>query len=154
MNKDLEYLLNTGDVVRKRTLNFYIGETSVAYTTEYSMNTQLGPFVWYLTWKDPECKDTELPKAASIYIHDARARMYFPAYLDTRIPPANREKEQLDYLMKKFGLKEYDKFDFVIATKGSSPIKLGLVREVPPKDCPYDTVHAIEEIVEEYQRVL
>lgn len=152
MNEVLQYLLNTGDVVRKRTLHFIREEGPVSYTTEYTMNAALGPFVWYITWLDPECPDKKLGESASIYIHDARARMYFPPFLDTRIPPANREQPQLQQLMDQYGLKEYDKFDFVVATKGLSPIKRGWVELCEALDCPYEEIHAIEEIYEEYKR--
>lgn len=59
MNKQLEYLLNTGDVLKKRTLKFVIDNEIVAYTTEYTMRTKLGPFVWYLTWKADTCNDQD-----------------------------------------------------------------------------------------------
>ena len=89
-----------------------------------------------------------------MYIHDAKARLYFPPFLDTRIPPNNREEPQRTQLMTKYGLKEYDKFDYVIATKGVSPIKPGTVEPWEPLDCPFDTIHAIEEIKDEYLRTL
>ena len=38
MNKDLEYLINTGDITKRRTLEFYKGDLIIAYTTEYHMN--------------------------------------------------------------------------------------------------------------------
>lgn len=152
MNKHLEYLLNTGDITGKRSLEFYKDDIIIAYTTEYHMNSKLGPMNFWITWKHPECNDPRLLRGASIYIHDARARLYFPAYLDTRIPPPNREG--LEELQVEWGIKEYNKFDWIIATKASSPIKLGLVREIEPKDCPIDEIHAIEEIVEEYHRTL
>lgn len=154
MNKDLQYLLNTGNITGKRTLRVIREEGPVAYVTEYRMNSKLGPFTWYIVWLDPECPDREIAKTASIYIHDARARMYFPPFLDTRIPPENRVEPQRTKLMRKYGLKEYNKFDYVIATKGLSPIKKGYVIEVEPKDCEYDEIHAIEEIVQEYHRTL
>ena len=168
MNKDLEYLLSTGDVVRKRTLRFFFNRTHtqfefvdcdwregsipVGYTTQYEMNSALGPFKWYLTWLDPECPDYSYASSCSIRLYKARARTYFPAYLDTRIPPENRV--DLREILDRFGLEEYDKFDLVKATKAYSPIKLGNVCEVEPLDCPYDDIHEIEEIVKEYQRVL
>lgn len=168
MNSHLQYLLNTGDVVNKRTLQFFMnrletsttledldfreGSISVAYTTEYMMNSVLGPFKWYLTWLAPDCPDRKLAQNASIVIHDARARMYFPPYLDTRIPPENREG--LEQILRRYKLSEYDKFDLVKATKGWSPIKLGNVREVDARDCPYTIIHAIDEIIEEYKRTL
>lgn len=152
MNKDLEFLINTGDIIKRRSLEFYDSDCVIAYTTEYHMNSKLGPLKFWITWKDDRCLDSDKLRFASIFIHDARARLYFPAYLDTRIPPENRE--DLDELQKKWGIKEYDKFDWVVATKAKSPIKHGLVREIEPVDCPIEEIHAIEEIVEEYQRVL
>lgn len=150
MNKILKDILDSGMVTKKRTLEYYIDESTVAYVTEYHMNTDLGPMRWWCTWA--ACDIPEYLKYASVTVYYARARLYFPAFLDTRIPPENREG--LDVLMQKFGLKEYDKFDFVIATKGKSPIKAGLVREVEPRDCDRDDIHAIEEIWEEMHRQL
>lgn len=154
MNVVLKKLLDTGDIFKTRTLQFYEGDTNIAYVTEYSMHSALGDFKWYVTWKDENCDNKSYLEAASIYIHDARARLYFPAFLDTRIPPDNREEPQRSELMQKYGLKEYDKFDYVIASKGYSVIKLGLVREVSPINCPIDNIHAIEEIWDEYKRTL
>lgn len=152
MNKDLEYLINTGDITKRRTLEFYKGDLIIAYTTEYHMNSLLGPMKFYITWKHPDCQDKYLLSFASIWIHDARARLYFPAYLDTRIPPENREG--IEELQAYYHVGEYDKFDWIIASKAKSPIKPGMVREIEPMDCPYDEIHAIDEIVTEYHRTL
>lgn len=168
MNKDLEYLLSTGDIIGKRTLQFFmnrletdittadcdfrVGSIPVAFSTEYLMEGKLGPFKWYITWIDKNCPDKKLAREASIYIHDARARLYFPAYLDSRIPPENRE--DLQHFLDRYGMEEYDKFDMVKNTKAWSPIKLGNVREIEPIDCDLDEIHAIEEIVEEYKKTL
>lgn len=154
MNKQLEFLLNTGDIIKKRTLKFVIDEEIVAYTTEYTMHTKLGPFVWYITWKSDNCNDPKKLEWASIMIHMARARMYFPAYLDTRIPPANRESKQLKEILARFGMTEYDKFTLITRSHGFSPIKPGLVYEVEPMDCQIEEIHAIEEIVKEYNKEL
>lgn len=152
MNKDLEYLYKTGDILKRRTLQFVIDEEPVAYVTEFQMTSALGPFKWYLTWKDVNQNDKMKLEQASIMIHDARARVYFPAFLDTRIPPENRE--DLEELMQKYHLDHYDKFDFIIATKARSPIKAGTVHEIENIDCPFDEIHAINEIVAEYHRTL
>lgn len=150
MNKDLQFLLNTGNIIGKRSLEFYEGDTIIAYTTEYHMDANMGPLSFWITWKHPDCNDKDILRAASIHIHDARARLYFPAYLDTRIPPINREG--LEELQKEWGIKEYDKFEWAIKTEARSPIKRGMVREIEPIDCNLDEIHAIEEIVEEYLR--
>ena len=154
MNKQLAYLLNFGDVVGKRTLKFVVDGEITAYTTEYKVNTKLGPFTWYLTWRAETCDDPKKLIWASITKYEVRARTYFPAYLDTRIPPANRESEQLKQILSMYGLREYDKFELIAKTHGRSPIKAGLVYEVEPRDCEYDNIHEIEEIVEEYNAEL
>lgn len=154
MNEILKRLKETGDIKQLRTLVYSIDDDEVAYVNEYKMNTILGPFTWYCTWRAPEQHDAMKLCRASIRIHDARARVYFPAFLDSRIPPANREPCQLIELLEKYGMKEYDKFDFIIATKGKSPIKLGLVKEIENVECPYDEIHEIEEIWKEYNRDL
>ena len=150
MNKDLAFLLNSGDVCGKRTLLFTIDDEPVAYTTEYHMQTKLGPFKWWLTWRHPSCTDRHKTEWASITVYDARARVFFPAYLDCRIPPANREEPQLSEILTSLGLSEYDKFDICVRSGAHSPIKPGYVQEVAPLDCPYEDVHAIDEIVTEY----
>lgn len=152
MNKDLEFLYSTGDIVKRRTLQFDIEGEPVAYVTEFHMRTALGPMKWYLTWKDEAQHNKYWLAQASIKIHDARARLYFPAFLDSRIPPENRE--DLQYWLDRFGLKEYDKFDIAIASRGKSPIKAGTVHEIENRECPFEEIHAIEEIVAEYQRTI
>ena len=154
MNTILKKLLDSGDIYKVRSLHFDIDGRPVSYTTEYSMHGELGDFKWYVTWLDPNCKSPDDAKVASIYIHDARARLYFPAFLDTRIPPENRDEPQRSELMRQYGLKEYDKFDYIIASKGESPIKYGIVHKIAPVHCEYDEIHAIEEIWDEYKRTL
>lgn len=153
MNKDLEYLINSGDIVGKRTLRFYLNDITIAYTTEYKMNSPLGPMKFYVTWKDENCDDAVLLDLASIRMYAARARLYFPAYMDTRIPPPNRVG--YEELAAKWGVVgEYDKFEWAVKTKCGSPIKRGLVEEIEPTDCSYDFINEIEKIVAEYERVL
>lgn len=152
MNSNLKYLYDTGDILKRRTLMFEIEGEPVAYVTEFQMNSKLGPMKWYLTWKDKNQHNKVYLQVASIMIHDARARLYFPAFLDTRIPPENRER--LEELLDHFGLDHYDKWDFIIATKANSPIKPGNVHEIANIECPFDEIHAIEEIVEEYNRTI
>ena len=43
MNKDLQFLLNTGNITGKSSLEFYEGDTIIAYTTEYHMDANMGP---------------------------------------------------------------------------------------------------------------
>ena len=151
MNKDLQFLIDTGDIVKRRTLLLSKDEIPIAYTTEYHMNSELGPMKFYITWKHPACNDAKLLMLASIKIRDARARLYFPAYLNTRIPPANRVG--YEELAAKWGITgEYDKFEWAVKTKAKSPIKSGTVEEIEPIDCPYDDIHEIEKIVKEYRR--
>lgn len=152
MNKDLAYLLSTGDVISKRSLALHNDVQDVCYTTEYLMNSALGPFKFWITWINPENIDFEICKVIPMVKYAARARLYFPAYLDTRIPPENREGLQqiLDY----FGLKEYDKYDLIIASKGKNTHKYGQVRPIEPTDCDFGFIHAIDEIVTEYKRTL
>ncbi len=88
MNKELEFLINTGNIVKRRTLEFYEDDISIAYTTEYLMNANMGPLNFWIAWINHNCADESLLRAASIHIHDAR--LYFPEYLDTRIPIENR----------------------------------------------------------------
>lgn len=152
MNSILQNLLNSGDIISKRSLRFYIGDITVAYTTEYYMNGVLGPFKWYVTWKDADCHDPDLLCHASIFIHDARARLYFPAYLDGRIPPEHRV--DIKSILKRYNIPEYNKFDLIIAGKARTPVHAGLVEEIDPIDCPLDEIHAIEEIWQEYKRTL
>lgn len=154
MNNILKQLLDTGDIIRKRTLHFIVEGEPTAFTTEYTMNGTLGPFKWYVTWKDENCKTNREFKwrQASIFIHDARARLYFPPYLDTRIPPKNREG--LEEILERFHVPVYDKFDLIVATKAKSPIKAGYVEEIEPIDCDFEEIHAIEEIWDEYERTL
>lgn len=152
MNKTLKALLDSGDILNKRSLKFIIHGETVAYTTEYHMTGALGPFKWYTTWKSETCNDPDKLMHASIYIHPARARLYFPAYLDSRIPPENRE--DLEEILKRFNVPKYDKFDLAIAGRAKTPVHAGTVEEIPPIDCPMDEIHAIEEIWDEYKRTL
>lgn len=152
MNKILQDLLNSGDIVGKRSLRFYIKDTTVAYTTEYNMNGALGPFFWYTTWKDRDCNDPKLLAHAGIFIHPARARLYFPGYLDSRIPPENNV--DIYWILKRYNIPEYNKFDLILAEKAYTPVHAGLVEEIEPIDCDLDEIHAIEEIWDEYKRTL
>lgn len=152
MNEILSKLLNSGDLVSRKSLAL-IGEYgAVAYTTEYLMNSKLGPMKFWITWKEETYPDKRRWEEASIYIHDARARLYFPPYLDTRIPPANRVG--IRGILDSFGIEEYDKFELVVRSGGESPIKYGSVTRIPARDCEFDEIHAIEEILEEYERIL
>lgn len=150
MNKILHDLLASGDIIYKRSLKFIIDDEIVAYTTEYYMNGALGPFKWYITWKSETCTDSLKLINAGIYIHPARARLYFPAYLDSRIPPENNL--DIENILRRHNVPKYDKFDLVIAGKAWTPVHAGTVEEIPPVDCPLDEIHAIEEIWEEYKR--
>jgi hypothetical protein len=154
MNKELEYLLGTGDVTDVRSLAICDNATDEIeyYVTQYEMNSKLGPMNWWCTWKNPEQKDKDLWLRGSFYVNDARARLYFPACLDTRIPPENREG--IDEWLKEFGLKKYDKFNIIVATKGLNPNRLDYAVEIAPKHCDYNEIHAIDEVVAEYQRDL
>lgn len=152
MNKILRKLLDSGDVLNKRSLRFFIKDITVAYTTEYEMDGALGPFKWYTTWKDKDCNDPKLLMHAGIYIHPARARLYFPGYLDSRIPPENNVV--IKQILKKYNIREYNKFDLIIAGKAYTPVHAGQVEEIEPTDCDISEIHAIEEIWQEYKRNL
>lgn len=152
MNDTLKALLNSGDITKKRSLKFTIDNEVVAYTTEYHMNGVLGPFKWYTTWKAEACNDRSKLINAGIYIHDARARLYFPGYLDSRIPPENNV--DIENILRRHGLSEYDKFDLIIAGRAWTPVHAGTVEEISPIDCPLNEIHAIEEIWQEYKRTL
>lgn len=152
MNKILKALLDSGDIVSKRSLKFVINNEIVAYTTEYLMNGYLGPFKWYTTWKSDTCNEHLKLINAGIYIHPARARLYFPGYLDSRIPPENRDN--IEEILRAYNIPEYNKFDLIIAGKARTPVHAGTVEEIPPIDCPMDEIHAIEEIWDEYKRTL
>lgn len=152
MNKILQKLLDSGDILSRRSLRFFIENTTVAYTTEYYMDGALGPFKWYVTWKSDECNEPNLLMHASIYIHDARTRLYFPAYLDCRIPPENNV--DIKFILARYHIPEYDKFDLIMAEKGWTPVHAGMIEEIEAVDCPLDEIHAIEEIWDEYKRTL
>ena len=152
MNDILRKIEDSGDVTNKRTLQYFVEGESVAFVTEYHMNSELGPFKWYLTWKDVNQHDKLKLGFASIMVNNARARLYFPAFLDTRIPPENRE--DLADILDKYNLDHYDKFDLIIATEAKSPIKAGYVKEISNVNCPFDKIHAIDEIYREYKRTL
>ena len=152
MNSILEQLITSKDFVSKKTLALIGGYGAVAYTTEYLMNSKLGPLKFWITWKEPTYPDKEKWQEASIFIHDARARLYFPAYLDTRIPPENREG--IKGILDSFNMDEYDKFELVVRSGGKSPIKFGYVVRLPARDCEFDEIHAIDEVLEEYFRKL
>jgi len=147
-NEILRKLLNTGDIFSCRTLLYIIEQMPVAYITEYKMHSVSGDFNWYVTWKHEDATDIEMLKNASIFIHDARARLYFPAFLDTRIPPANRDG--LEEILNRFSMTEYDKFELIKRSKGLSPIKAGCVEEIEAVDCWMQEIHAINEIWDRY----
>lgn len=151
MNKNLQWLLETGDVTARRTLAICDNDTEEIeyYVTEYSMNSKyLGPMKWWCTWKNPMCNRQDLILRGSFYVNDARARLYFPASLDTRIPPENRE--DLGEWLERQGLDHYDKFDIIVATKGYNVNRLDHAVEIEPLDCPFENIHAIEDVVREY----
>lgn len=150
MNKDLQFLLDTGKVKSKRSLAFVHEGMQCVYVTEYLIDAYLGPFKFYVTWMNPCCTNTQLLNIASIYIHPARARLYFPSFLDVRIPPENRVG--IRGILDTYDIKDYDKFDLIIATGGYSPISWGHVVPIEPVDCDFEVIHAIEEIVAEYNR--
>lgn len=152
MNNTLKALLESGDIISKRSLKFVIDDEIVAYTAEYHMNGVLGPFKWYTTWKSETCNEYLKLINAGIYIHPARARLYFPAYLDSRIPPENNE--DIENILRRHNVHKYDKFDLIIAGRAWTPVHAGTVEEISPIDCPMDEIHAIEEIWAEYKRTL
>ncbi len=55
-------------------------------------------------------------------------------------------------MQKKWGIDEYDKFEWAVKTEVKSPIKLGMVREIEPRDCDFEEIYAIDEVVAEYLR--
>lgn len=154
MNKDLEYLLATGDVLDFKTFAIVDNETEQVeyYVTQYDMTSALGPLNWWCTWKAPECKERRLWLRGSFYENEARARLYFPASLDTRIPPENRDG--IEEWLQRYGLTQYDKWDIIEVTGGYHVNRLDHDIRVEARHCPYDKIHAIEEIVAEYQRIL
>lgn len=151
-NEDLRFLLGTGTIYSKRSLIYIIEDKPVSYTTEYLMHGKEDDFAWYTTWAHPVCNDPELLWKASILYPSmmARARFYFPAFLNQRIPPANREEPQLSQILKSFGMDTYNKFTLICRSGGVTPITKGYVEEIDPIDCDRESIHAIEEIVMRY----
>ena len=154
MNEILEKILKSEMFVSAKTLGVYDLETDLIefYITQYEMTTPLGPMQWWCTWKAPECQDRNLWLRGSFYENDARARLYFPACLDTRIPPENRV--DIDEWLARHHLDHYDKWDIVVETKAIHPCRKDYVKEIPVKHCPYEKIHAIEEIWDEMHREL
>lgn len=154
MNKILKELIESDSFVSAKTLGIYDIETDQIeyYVTQYDMVSALGPMQWWCTWKAPECNNRRLWLRGSFYVNQARARLYFPACLDTRIPPENRYK--IDEWLARHNLDHYDKWDIIVETKGLNPNRLDYALEIPVKHCPYDQIHAIEEIVAELNRTL
>lgn len=82
MNVILSKLLKA-DGLQRRSLECYDDIGPIVYTTQYIANSVLGEMKWYITWRNHDIPlgDDRLLDVA-LYIHDARARMYFPAYLE------------------------------------------------------------------------
>lgn len=154
MNEILKRLIDTGDIVDYKTLVLLDNKTDAVeyYVTEYSMNSRLGPFKWWCTWLADECTDEVLRLRGSFYKNVARARMYFPPALDTRIPPENREG--ITEWLAKHGLDHYDKWDMIVETGGYNVNRVDHVKVVEPRHCTREQIHAIEEIWDEYNRGL
>ena len=152
MNKLLKEMLESGCVKSHRTLVFIVDHIDVAYVSEYIMDSKLGPFTWYCTWKCSLDVPAKLAAYIQIIKYPARAKTFMPGTLERRFPPRNRIG--LDEYLSNIGLKEYNKFDILSVTKGESFAMPGTVKEVEPRNCELDDIFCIEQIYDEWKAEL
>lgn len=152
MNEMLQEMVSSGDIKSHRTMLYHITDIPVAYVSEYIMDSNLGPFTWYLTYIYSLGTDRELAEHADIVKYIARAKLFMPAFLERRFPPENREDIE-SYLAEK-GLKEYNKFDILNKTRGKAFAMIGNVHEVAPKHCRYNDIFCIDQIYKVWKEVL